>query len=329
MSVAQSAARFWQRYDIRQIEDLCNAVLGAELEAIQLPGPRVRGSLVFAAERGIVYSSGLIDGRVSLRGPLSRDALTIVIILRLGPGSLHWLHEAREGDVGVFPAGVEHDAIYASGSLYVAATLTSERLEEEAAREGVDLAASTLAQSGFRGAPIPHPDLIWLRSSFTHLHDPRPNHSEHLAELAQTVLRTIILHYGRSPRVGGGRVRPGGRVHAVHRALEYIREHLAEPITMEALVSVSATPRRTLYRAFTEVLDDTPQNFVRRLRLHRIRHDLVRGLGKPRTVSAIARSWGAGTDLGRFAARYQQLFGEAPSVTMAMYREQSWQNRPL
>ncbi|WP_394893694.1 DUF1214 domain-containing protein [Mesorhizobium sp. AaZ16] len=51
-------ARFWHRFDIRRIEDLSNAVLGAELEAIQMAGPRIRGSLAFAARDGIIFSSG-------------------------------------------------------------------------------------------------------------------------------------------------------------------------------------------------------------------------------------------------------------------------------
>ena len=110
---------------------------------------------------------------------------------------------------------------------------------------------------------------------------------------------------------------PRGRARIVHRAREYIRENLTAPISMDELAQVAETSRRTLHRAFLEVLGDTPQRFVRRLRLHRIRRELVSGAGVGRTIGAVARSWGAGTDLGRLAARYQQLFGESPSTTLA------------
>ena len=325
MSVAERAAGSWQRYEIRQIEDLCNAVLGADLEAVQLSGPRVRGSLAFAAEGGIVYSSGLIDGRVSLRGTLSHDAMTVAIFLRIGQGSRNWLQEVQEGDVGLFLAGAKHDATYAAGSLYIAVTLTPERLQQEAAREGIELTAATLARSGLHGVPLQYRDLVWLRSGFTHLHDARFGQWDYLAELKRTALRAIILHYGRVPQFNQGFSRPVGKAHAVHRAIEYIRDNLADPIAIETLVSITQTSRRTLFRAFLEVLDDTPQNFIRRLRLHRIRRDLVRGAGDRHTIADIARSWGAGADLGRLSARYQQLFGENPSVTLSFYRERPWQ----
>jgi hypothetical protein len=52
------AARLWHRFDIRPIEDQGNAVLGAELEAVQMAGPRIGGSLAFAARDGIVFGSG-------------------------------------------------------------------------------------------------------------------------------------------------------------------------------------------------------------------------------------------------------------------------------
>jgi hypothetical protein len=173
LSIAACAAGFWQRYDIRQIEDLRNAVLGADLEIVQLAGPPVRGTMAFAARDGIIYSSGRIDGRVAIRGSVSRDAVTIGIGLRLGTGSRHWLNAVQDGDVGVFLPGADHDAIYAAGSLYIAATLTAERLEQEAASEGIALPATMLARTGLHRRPVAARDMAWLRSEFTHFHAAR------------------------------------------------------------------------------------------------------------------------------------------------------------
>lgn len=321
MSVAARASSFWQRNDIRQIEDLQNAVLGAELEVTQLAGPRVRGSLAFAAQDGVIYSSGLIDGKVAIRGSLSHDAVTIGIALKLGAGSRHWLNEIREGDVGVFLPGGSYDAIYAAGSLYVAATLTAQRLEEEAVREGIPLQRTMLAKTGLHARSIAPCELAWIRSQLLQIHVANNAGSHGSDELGRAVLTTVLAHYGRFAHSGDGRTAPTGRTRIVHRALDYIRENLTRTIPIEVLVRETETPRRTLYRAFLEVLDDTPQGFIRRLRLHRIRHELILGSGPACGISAVARGWGAGTDLGRMAAQYKSLFGESPSKTLAAQRE--------
>jgi AraC-like DNA-binding protein len=310
------AAWLWHRFNIRKIEDLGNAVFGAELEAIQMAGPRVRGSLAFAARDGIVFSSGLIDGRVAIRGPLSQDAMTLGVGLRFGPGSRYWLNEVADGNVCVVLAGDEFDAFYTAGSLYVTATLLPERLEKEAAREGLALDRSLLGRSGLHPQPIPSRSLVRLRREAARIHQ-----SDKAANLQTDVggalLRAVIEHYARMPSTGDGRTNPIGRARIVHRAREYIRENLGAPISLDALAKAAGTSRRTLYRAFSEVLEDTPQSYVRRLRLHRIRRELIAESEACR-FSAIARHWGTGTDMGRLSGRYQDLFGEKPSATLAL-----------
>ena len=58
-----AVAETWHRFAVRRIDDMTNAIWGADLEAVQMPGDRIRGSLAFAARDGIVFSSGLIDGK--------------------------------------------------------------------------------------------------------------------------------------------------------------------------------------------------------------------------------------------------------------------------
>ncbi len=315
--VAARAANAWQRYDIRQIEDLRNAVLGADLDAIHMAGPPLGGSLAFGAREGIIYSSGSIRSRVALRGLLSDDALTVLLGLRLTSGSRLWLEEVQDGDIGIIPPGAECDAIFAPGSLYIAATLTRECLEKEMAREGVAIPKSLFTRTGLHATPIAGRELIWARSRFTEVHGAVSPDGEAPRELDETMLRLVLDHYGRFPESGTGRLDPQGRARVVRRALEYIRENLSGPITMDALIRETNTPRRSLYRAFLEVLDDTPQGYVRRLRLHRIRRDLLEGVRSKAGIAEVARGWCAGSDLGRMAGRYQSLFGESPRATVA------------
>jgi Helix-turn-helix domain len=68
--------------------------------------------------------------------------------------------------------------------------------------------------------------------------------------------------------------------------------------------------------SFFEVLEDTPGRYVQRLRLHRIRHELVSDGEALCTISMISRRWGI-SEPARMAGWYRELFGESPSETLA------------
>ena len=59
----------------------------------------------------------------------------------------------------------------------------------------------------------------------------------------------------------------------------------------------------------------TPMAHIRRLRLERVRHDLLHPAADTRVLQTAAR-WGF-EHPGRFAAAYQQAYGESPSATLA------------
>jgi transcriptional regulator GlxA family with amidase domain len=124
--------------------------------------------------------------------------------------------------------------------------------------------------------------------------------------------------------------RPAGRLDHGHwrivaRAQAYIAANLAEPIAVDALAAAACTTRRTLHRAFVQVLGESPRDHVLRLRLQTHQGDLEAAAGDARTVADVANRWGIG-ELGRFAARYRALFGELPSATLARARHAAAQS---
>src|SRR5262245_65686353 len=123
-------------------------VHGAGLGVTQLSRAPLHGSLAFAAENGVVYSSGWIGGRVALSGPLSEKQVTLGMVLASPPGTRQWLNAVVSGDVGVFLAGDDHDSVHVSGTLYAPATLALDRLEEHAALGDLVLNARKLGGSG-------------------------------------------------------------------------------------------------------------------------------------------------------------------------------------
>ena len=78
--------------------------------------------------------------------------------------------------------------------------------------------------------------------------------------------------------------------------------------------AVHVTPRAVQYM-FRRHLDTTPLNYLRQVRLHHARQELLGADRRHETVTAIAACWGF-MHTGRFAVLYRQTFGESPHETL-------------
>ena len=65
---------------------------------------------------------------------------------------------------------------------------------------------------------------------------------------------------------------------------------------------------------------DTPYSYVLKLRLNRIRHELVTDAEAACTITMVAHRWNV-AEMGRFAAWYRDLFGELPSQTLMRHQQ--------
>jgi AraC-like DNA-binding protein len=102
------------------------------------------------------------------------------------------------------------------------------------------------------------------------------------------------------------------------RVLGWLRNHLAEPINLEQLASVAGVRPRTLESHFRTFLGTTPLGWLRRMRLAHARRELECAHAEV-TVTDVALASGF-MQLGRFAANYRRVFGEAPSTTLRRSR---------
>ena len=109
--------------------------------------------------------------------------------------------------------------------------------------------------------------------------------------------------------------RAAGRV-AVSRSIEYIEQHLAEPISLGDIATHVRMSTRSIQVGFREDLGTTPIAFVRDRRLDAVRATLLAALPEDGiTVTDVATRWGF-THLGNFSMVYRQRFGESPSETL-------------
>lgn len=305
----------WTAIPIMHIEDLADAVLGAGLDATQMSRGSLGGGIAFSISEDMTFSSGLIYGRVALSGPLSLDRVTIGVGMHIAAGSRHWLNEVETGNVAVFLPGDEHEAIYGPGSLYATVSLSADTLEEEAAKRDLVLDQAVLGGTGIHDRNLRPAALAYLNRSFRHIHCAGATTAIG-TDVGTTLLDALIQHLARPPYVLNGRTSPGMYGRIVRRAQDYIHMHLSDPLSIDALTSATYTSRRTLFRAFATILDETPHSYIRRLRLHRIRHDLACREETACTIALIANQWGL-SDFGRMAGWYQRLFGELPCETRA------------
>ncbi len=303
-SISSVDADHWQHFPVRALEDCRNLVLGADIEAVQMAGGKIGGSLVFTAHDGVVFSSGQIDGSIAARGVISHDAVTLWIVLSPGNGFRVGLRRVQEGAVGVALPGYEFDALYAPGAMYVAATLELARFEYAVCRK--------FRQSAIHPKSLDTRRLEELKTALLRIHAG----DEAVAgfNIGTAVLRAATSHY--TNHIGSNdKRRPSSYETIVGLARNYIERHLTEPISIEDVTTACGSSRRTLYRAFLGILGETPLHYIRRLRLHRIRRDLLSG-GQRETISASARKWGI-SEPGRMSGWYQEIFGEKPSATLA------------
>ncbi len=317
--VPRTPSSVWSRVDLSRPEDLGDAVLGAGLTATQL-SCRLTGSLAFAEDDGIVYSSGWIHGRVALAGPLSETMVTLGVGLNLAAGTRHWLNEVTTGDFGVFLPGDEHDSVYMPGSLYATVSLPAERLEEEAARRaGLVLDHRRLGGTGVDTKKVALGKLLRPTAALKSIHSGRQDRLSDATTVGDDLLDIVISHLGRQPCVRPGRRNPEGRALIVARARAFIHDNLHQPLSVDSIAAAARTSRRSLQRAFREALGESPQSYVCKLRLHRIRHDLATESEARCTIATVANRWGI-SELGRLSGRYRDLFGELPSQTLSRGR---------
>lgn len=131
---------------------------------------------------------------------------------------------------------------------------------------------------------------------------------EHYQQIVAIKLLTLL-------KTNVSREAIAGTSASFERIEAYIEGHLHEDIDVESLARQSSMSLRSLYALFERHAGTTPRQYIRRLKLERIRACLS-DPGRPvRSVTELALDYGF-LHLGRFAEGYRQQFGELPSETL-------------
>jgi AraC-like DNA-binding protein len=128
-------------------------------------------------------------------------------------------------------------------------------------------------------------------------------------DVARTLLRLYPLRAGLPT---GYYTR--NNVH-VRAAVDFIHAHAHEPLTVTSIADASGLSIRGLQESFQRVLERTPMEYLREVRLDHAHAELTALTPSTATVSDIARRWGFG-HMGRFSAGYVARYGQYPRETL-------------
>lgn len=102
---------------------------------------------------------------------------------------------------------------------------------------------------------------------------------------------------------------------AVSIALEWMDNHPKWQHTTASLAREAKVTERSLQLGFRKHLNMGPMEYLREIRLRRVRDQLRAAQADAVTVAEVAAQWGF-LHAGHFAARYHRRFGERPSDTL-------------
>jgi AraC-like DNA-binding protein len=307
-----------QTRSIVSFEDLERFVRNAQTEVTQVDRGHLKGNLSHFMIGSLPLDIGTFSLGVRSRGIASVDRITISMLTGCANRVTHWSQEMQPGDVFVWPAGAERDARYYGGATVAVISLARSDLESILGSEPRLKEPDAWITNRYRpcsGAA----SVRSLQNLVAQLEANGANLSPDAAEFwKRAVVETMIAPIVDSslPDTDGPLT---SALHIVARAEEYLSANESRPVHISEICSGLYVSRRTLHRAFHDVIGLGPSAYLRRKRLCSV-HKMLRS-GDPMmiTVAEVAMQHGF-SNLGRFSGDYRSLFGDYPSQTLAARR---------
>lgn len=233
--------------------------------------------------------------------------------------SVWWGHQLDQGMMATAIAGETIDIVFRPGHQHLVALLDHASLMDAARKAQLGQSAIHAIQVGRHGNLLTTDDSLTnhIRGKFLRLlaEAARGDCRMTCRQFDDLILGAAISFLDTDPP----RIMDAPSCAALFRRAVDCFESLPEPPNVSTLcLALNASPR-TLEAAFKQCAGMGPHRFFLRRRLNRAHHLLTRTEPAAHSVTDIALSLGF-TELGRFAVRYRELFGESPSQTLAGHR---------
>lgn len=303
-------------------EDLRRAVAGGDLRATQLNAGRLCGSMLHAAVGDVMFSTGKFDGDVRVRGVMHPDRVTLGLILDDNASVSQWAFKAEAGDLFVFPVGGEQEGRFVGSSFYAAISVEPDQLRQLNDCEGSpsedrywEQPRRCRAPAAIRRAMCESIAAVAERLEQSNLALTDRRLDLFARSLTDLFLAGVALDGGEPDR---RTALPGARI--VRDAEDWADGRDPAAIHVSDLALALRVPRRTLERAFHEMLGVGPAHYLRTRRLAAVRAILRNADPQTTRVTDVALDHGF-WELGRFAVEYRRAYGEKPSETLQKVRQ--------
>ena len=295
---------------INDFEDF-NEVVGARRRVIQLEAGALQGSLSHARidDLPVHVATCNLGTRTSDGSHSDRFAIGML----MGGRALRLSYESAPGDVLLIAPGCEHENRYYGSASLMVIMMSASDIEMSFASESRLSDPALWRTHHFRGNPVTSNSVIsHLQALVARLGD-----ASFTKPAAEFWKRAVIEAMTANIVAGTPPERDDplpSALKVVRQVEEYLDACVSEPIHISQICNQIRVSRRTLHRAFHEVLGIGPIAFLRYRRLCAVHTMLRSNPHDPLLISDVALQYGF-QNQGRFAGYYRQLFGEYPSET--------------
>ncbi|WP_225116773.1 AraC family transcriptional regulator [Bradyrhizobium sp. BRP22] len=270
------------------------------------------GELTHVSMGSLGISTGSFSRGLRSRGVVSPHRWLLGIALA-APARHHL--DVQPGQILALAPGTEQYSIYSGANSYAGVLIEPDELfgflgHEPGARDDAMWRQPVTAQ-----LEDPARDAATVRA-FATLFKTIVDHGATMSAEAVDYYKRCILELMTAPMIRGVGYRGPwlpSAVELVHKVDRFLIDAGTRPVHISELSAEFGVPRRTLHRAFAEVLNMPPKQFLRYKRLGDV-HDALLTAGPGATVQSVAREHGFLH--GRFANEYSRLFGEPPLRTL-------------
>ena len=216
----------------------------------------------------------------------------------------------------MIPPGVDHDGRFHGAASYAALRLD---LADVAGAFGGESWMSDPAnwrrKHRYRADPrIGAEAVAKLREIVSRLSDPDARVSPEAADFWRRAIIDVVTATVMHQQPPGTTETIASAARLIRNAEHYIEAAGSRPVHISEICAKCGVSRRSLHRAFTDVLGIGPVTFLQRKRLCDIHSALRHADPATTTIAEIALQYGF-LNLGRFSGYYRALFDEYPSET--------------
>jgi AraC-like DNA-binding protein len=302
-------------------EQLREVVPGTRREIVQVESGHLSGSLLHAQIGSLPIDAVTFNLGVHSRGEYPQGRVTIGILLASGDVRCGYDKDRSVGDVTITPSGLEQANTYCGPTSIFVTSLPIAHIQRIYERESWVESLNSRRRTLIRGSANARSHIVPRLSSI--LGRLKRNDfavSEGGSSYYERAILDALMFDIASTDIGK---RDGSVLSArniVNRAEDFIRAQGHRPVHVSELCQIAEVSRRTLHRAFNDIIGLGPIEYLRFKRLCAIHSILLMDASPVQTIQDLALDFGF-LNSGRLAKYYRSHFGEFPANTRAVSRK--------